>query len=96
MADTATVQTPVGTTETTSAHEGIYEVVLHNDDHNTMAHVVRCLMRVFGHTEPLAAKIMVEAHERGKAVAEVESETPARLHHDQLRSYGLTVTLERV
>jgi ATP-dependent Clp protease adapter protein ClpS len=38
---------------------------------------------------------MVEAHERGKAVAEVEAETPARLHHDQLTSFGLSAAISK-
>ncbi len=74
--------------------EDLFQVILHNDDYNAMEHVVRCLMRVFGHSEPLAIKIMLEAHERGKAVAEVEAETPARRHRDQLQSLGLTATVE--
>jgi ATP-dependent Clp protease adapter protein ClpS len=76
--------------------EEIWQVILHNDDRNDMDHVVRTLMRVFGHGEELAAKIMLEAHAAGRAIAEVEAETPARLHRDQLQSYGLVATIERV
>lgn len=74
--------------------ESIWQVVLHNDDHNTMEHVVLSLMRVFGHSADLAAKIMVEAHERGRAIAEVEAESLARKHRDQLQSRGLIATIE--
>jgi ATP-dependent Clp protease adaptor protein ClpS len=61
-----------------------------------MDHVVECLMRVFGHPEHLAGKIMMEVHTKGKAIAEVESETPAKLHRDQLQSYGLSATVEKL
>jgi ATP-dependent Clp protease adaptor protein ClpS len=77
-------------------HEDLFQVLLYNDDHNTMEHVVTSLMQVFHHPEALAVKIMLEAHEKGRAIAEVESESPARLHRDQLQSYGLTATLEHV
>ena len=76
--------------------EDLCQVVLHNDDHNSMEHVVECLMRVFGHPPALAVKIMAEAHHRGRAIAEVEGATEARLHRDQLVSFGLTATVEKV
>ena len=95
MPDTQTTELPALDTGPLTAHENLYQVILHNDDRNTMDHVVRCLMRVFGHGEQLAVKIMFEAHEKGSAIAEVEAESLARLHRDQLRSLGLTATLEK-
>jgi ATP-dependent Clp protease adaptor protein ClpS len=70
------------------------QVVLHNDDHHTMDFVVECLMRVFGHTADLAAKIMWEAHQRGRAIAEVEDGDAARRHCAQLTGYGLKAEVE--
>lgn len=96
MAGTITIERPVADTKTAERVEDMYQVVLHNDDHNTMEHVVLCLMRVFGHAEQLAVKVMLEAHEKGKAIAEVEAETPAKLHRDQLQSFSLSVTVEKV
>lgn len=72
------------------------QVVLHNDDVNTFEHVIRCLMRVFGHTAVLAGKIAMETHTRGRSIAEVESRDQAMLHRDQLVSYGLSATVEEV
>jgi ATP-dependent Clp protease adaptor protein ClpS len=77
-------------------HEDIVQVVLHNDDVNSMEYVLMCLMRVFGHPTELAAKIMLEAHRKGQAIAEVEGETEARKHHGQLCSFGLIATVERI
>ena len=76
--------------------EDMCQVVLFNDDHNTAEFVVECLRKVFSHPEELAAKIMIEAHTRGRSIAEVESETPARLHKEQLQSFGLTAEVERI
>lgn len=76
--------------------EDMYQVVLFNDDHNSMEHVVDCLTKTFSHPLELAIKIMLEAHEKGKAIAEVESETPAKLHCDQLTSFGLTAVVEKI
>ena len=76
--------------------EDMYQVILHNDDKNTPEFVVQCLISVFAHPEELAVKIMLEAHSTGQAIAEVESETEAKLHRDQLQSYGLSATVEKI
>jgi len=96
MPDTLTIDVPVNTPVGQVRPDDLYQVVLHNDDHNTMEYVVLCLMRVFGHPRELAVKIMLEAHSLGRAVAEVEPETPARQHRDQLQSCGLTATIEKI
>jgi ATP-dependent Clp protease adapter protein ClpS len=72
------------------------QVVLHNDNHNEAAYVVACLVRVFKHSEALATKIMAEAHNRGRAIAEVEPEPDARKHCEQLKECGLGATIETV
>ena len=87
---------PVRTAQGVVQHEDICQVVLHNDDHNTVDHVVSCLIDVFGHTVHMAGRIMMEAHRRGKSIAEVEAETEAKHHRDQLQSYGLSVTVEKI
>jgi ATP-dependent Clp protease adapter protein ClpS len=76
--------------------DGMYEVILYNDDHNTADHVVMCLMTVFGHGLRLAVKIMAEAHHKGRAIAEVEGKEPAVLHREQLQSFGLTASVEKI
>lgn len=73
-----------------------FQVVLYNDDVHTMPHVIGALVRVFGHPPVLAARIMLEAHRVGRAIAQVEPESPARLHADQLHAHGLRATVERI
>lgn len=77
-------------------HEDMYEVILFNDDFNSAEFVVGCIMKVFGHSIDLAVKIMSEAHNEGRAIAEVECHGDARLHKEQLQSFGLTVAIERL
>jgi ATP-dependent Clp protease adaptor protein ClpS len=76
--------------------EDLCEVILFNDDHNTAEFVVEALVKVFAHPVELAAKIMFEAHTKGKSIAEVEGETPATLHKQQLESLGLTAEVRRI
>lgn len=74
----------------------MYEVILYNDDVNLVEHVVNSLVKVFGHTEHLAVKITLEAHERGNAIAAVEEQELAQLHKDQLQTFGLTASIHKV
>ncbi len=72
-----------------------YRVILHNDDHNTMEHVVESLVRcVPSLTVEAAAAIMFEAHNEGRAtVLECPRET-AEHYREALESCGLTATIE--
>jgi ATP-dependent Clp protease adaptor protein ClpS len=72
-----------------------YRVVLHNDDHNTMDHVVRSLLRsVPSLTVERAAEIMLEAHNHGSATVIVCPKEAAEHYRDALESCGLTATIE--
>lgn len=77
-------------------HDGLYQVVLFNDDVNSFEHVIKSLVQVFLHPMELAVKITIEAHRNGRAIAEVESRKEAQFHKDQLQSLGLTAEIEKV
>jgi ATP-dependent Clp protease adaptor protein ClpS len=72
-----------------------YSVVLYNDNVNAMEYVIQCLISVFGHPYPLAAKIMMEAHHSGRALAATEGRTEAVAHCRQLKAKGLNATVEK-
>lgn len=72
-----------------------YKVILHNDDVNTMDHVVRSLLRsVPGLSTRKAIDIMLEAHNTGQAVVIVCPLELAELVRNRLESCGLTATIE--
>ena len=73
---------------------GNSQVVLYNDDVNPFEHVVSAVMSVFGHPEAVARKVTLEAHTRGRAVAEVEDEEAARRHAAELGAFGLKAEVE--
>jgi ATP-dependent Clp protease adaptor protein ClpS len=72
-----------------------YKVLLHNDDHNSMDHVVRSLLRsVPGLSTAAATRIMLEAHLKGVALVTVCPLELAELYRERLESCGLTATIE--
>ena len=72
------------------------QVVLWNDDVNFIEHVIMSLMEVFGHGLAMAKKIAIEAHRRGRAIAEVETRKKAEQHAAGLRRRNLRATVEDV
>lgn len=70
------------------------QVVLYNDNHNTFEYVVSCLCSVFKHSGSLAEKIAMEAHNKGRAVAEVEEPEKAKEHAEMLKTMGLKAEAE--
>ncbi|MBU4556441.1 MAG: ATP-dependent Clp protease adapter ClpS [Actinobacteria bacterium] len=74
-----------------------YRVILHNDDANTMDHVVNTLRRVVPRLDDLSAQaIMYEAHRSGVALVIVCAFEPAEFYRNGLRSAGLGATIEQV
>lgn len=73
-----------------------YAVILHNDDHNDMLHVVHSLVICVPEVTPdQAVEIMMEAHNSGQALVVVCPLERAELYRDRLESRGLTATIEK-
>ncbi len=93
------VQAPPRETESAQPREAIlppYSVVLHNDDHNDMLHVVQSLLKAVPRLgRARAVTIMLEAHNRGKAVVTTCPLELAELYRDRLQSFGLTATIQK-
>ncbi len=73
-----------------------YAVILHNDDHNTMDHVVAALLKSVPDLSPeQAIEIMFEAHNNGQATVIICPLELAELYRDRLQSFWLTATIEK-
>ena len=71
-------------------------VVLHNDDVNSMDHVVRALLASVPEVDlERAAEIMLQAHNHGEADVISCPLERAELYRDRLESHGLTATIRR-
>ena len=73
-----------------------WSVILHNDDHNDMLHVVQSLVKSVPNLGTVrATKIMLEAHNHGKAIVITCPLELAELYRERLESFGLTATIEK-
>lgn len=73
-----------------------YAVLIFNDDVNTMDHVVQALLACIPELEAQqAVRVMLEAHNDGKAVATLCPHERAELYRDRLQQQGITATVER-
>ena len=81
--------------ETILRHLPPWIVILHNDDHNSMDHVVKSLLdSVPALTPDEAVEIMYTAHNHGQAAVTTCPKETAELYRDRLESCGLTSTIE--
>ncbi|MDA0674442.1 MAG: ATP-dependent Clp protease adapter ClpS [Cyanobacteria bacterium] len=72
-----------------------YRVILHNDDFNSMEHVVESLLEVVPSlTTPQAVDIMMQAHTAGKAVVIICALEHAEFYCEGLQNRGLTSSIE--
>jgi ATP-dependent Clp protease adaptor protein ClpS len=72
-----------------------WAVILHNDEHNSMDHVVRSLLACVQSLTPEAAiEIMFTAHYHGEATVITCPKEAAEHYRAALESRGLTATIE--
>lgn len=72
-----------------------YRVLLHNDNYNSMEHVVQTLLTtVPSLTQPQAVSIMMEAHTNGIALVITCAQEHAEFYCETLKDQGLTSTIE--
>jgi ATP-dependent Clp protease adaptor protein ClpS len=100
MAFAMTSGSPVRQAETRSLEDLLaatippYTVVLHNDDVNSMDHVVRALhTSVPELTVERAVEVMLAAHEHGRADVITCPLERAELYRNRLESHRLTATI---
>lgn len=71
-----------------------FKVLLHNDDVNTVDHVVRAILKLTTLGLQQAVLRTLEAHESGVALLLTTHKERAELYCEQFASLSLTVTME--
>jgi ATP-dependent Clp protease adaptor protein ClpS len=73
-----------------------WNVVVHDDPVTTMQYVTHVFMKVFGYPHEKAEQLMLEVHTTGRSVVWTGGREQAEIYVQQLQSYLLLTTLERV
>lgn len=71
-----------------------FKVLLHNDDVNTVDHVIMSVMKLTGMQLEDAVQKTLEAHETGVALLLVTHQERAELYQEQFATFQITVTAE--
>ncbi len=96
LAGTRPMVAPAEVEQTASAlaPQGPWRVVVLNDPVNTMSYVVLVFRKVFGFSETVARKHMLEVHEQGRSVVWSGLREQAELYAFALQQWHLTAILE--
>jgi ATP-dependent Clp protease adaptor protein ClpS len=81
-------------TEATTDVERPWVVIVWNDPINLMEYVTFVLQKLFGHSKQKATKLMMDVHQKGKAVVSGGSREEAELDVFRLHEHGLWATME--
>ncbi len=69
-------------------------VIVWNDPINLMSYVTFVLQKLFGYSLEKATELMLDVHEKGKAVVASDARERAEMHVFRLHEHGLWATLE--
>ena len=70
-------------------------VIVWNDPINLMSYVTFVLQKLFGYSRTKAEKLMLDVHEKGRAMVSSGSQEKAELDVSRLHEHGLWATMER-
>lgn len=92
---TAPVREPDTHVDETVQRDGPWDVIVWDDPVNLMSYVVYVFRRIFGYSEAVARKLMLDVHHKGKALVASEPRENAELHVRELHAAGLQATMQR-
>ena len=89
------VQLPEAETETSTRRDRLWDVIVWDDPINLMSYVVYVLQKVFGFSEQLATRHMMEVHQEGRSVLTSCELEKAEMFVSRLHRHGLQATIEK-
>jgi len=87
------VDSPIGDLE--DALDGPWVVIVWNDPINLMSYVTFVLQKLFGYSIEKATELMLDVHEKGRAVVSNGSREKAELDVFRLHEHGLWATMQQ-
>ncbi len=70
-------------------------VIVWNDPVNLMSYVTYVLQKLFGYPRDKATKLMLDVHQKGKAVVSNGTREKAELDVSRLHAHGLWATMQK-
>ena len=83
-------------TQTDTALDTPWNVLVHDDPVNLMGYVTWVLMKIFGYSQNKAAALMMEVHQSGRSIVWSGEREKAEHYVHQLQSHQLQSSLEKV
>lgn len=71
-----------------------WKVIVWNDPINLMVYVTFVLQKLFGYSKEKATRMMMDVHEKGRAVVASGTRTEAERDVKRLHTHGLWATME--
>ena len=94
-ADVAPVEIDEPSIETNLNIDRPWIVLVWNDPINLMSYVTYVLQKVFGYSREKAESLMLDVHEKGRAVVSNGSKEKAELDVFRLHEHGLWATMQQ-
>ena len=88
------VQEPDIDIDETTDQDRPWVVIVLNDPINLMSYVTFVFQKLFGYSEEKATRLMMDVHEKGRAVVSNGTRTDAERDVNRLHGYGLWATME--
>ena len=76
-------------------HDRPWDVLVWDDPVNLMSYVVFVFKKVFGFSDAVARKLMLEVHRKGRSLVASEPREQAERYVQQLHEHGLHATMQR-
>ena len=86
---------PEADTETRVEFDRLWDVVVWDDPINLMSYVTYVFQKIFGYSDQLATKLMIEVHTQGRSIVATVAREKAEFYIGRLHQYGLQATLQR-
>ena len=81
--------------DTSAALDRPWITIVWNDPINLMSYVTHVFMSVFGYPKAKAEKLMMDVHQKGRAVVSSGTRERMELDVETLHGYGLWATLQQ-
>ncbi|MDG2123154.1 MAG: ATP-dependent Clp protease adapter ClpS [Verrucomicrobiales bacterium] len=98
MAEIEVAEPGVGVVEVTKTEDACgspWTVVVYNDPVNLMSYVTMVIRKIFGYDEAKAQAMMLDVHQKGKAIVWNGEREKAEFYVQQLQGYQLLAAMRK-